>query len=168
MGLLKKLLGREDETADAFGGASPAPPSPGPDPSTPVVSVESKPIEATWSSVMVNGKPVSPDQAQAFTQAFEQLGHLAAMGTSQVIDLRNVPGLRDKVLGAMSVHANDAAALQGAVFQALESASEHLPAPTAAAGDPLERLKQLDELHKQGVLTDAEFAQQKKKLLDEL
>jgi uncharacterized Zn-binding protein involved in type VI secretion len=166
MGLFKKLLGHEDETADPFGGASPAPASPAA--STPIVSLESKPIEATWSSVMVNGKPVAPDQAQAFTQAFEQLGHLAAMGTSQVIDLRNVPGLRDKVLGAMSAHGNDAAALQGAVFQALESASEHLPPPAAAAGDPLDRLKELDALRKQGVLTDAEFAQQKKKLLDEL
>jgi hypothetical protein len=47
------------------------------------------------------------------------------------------------------------------------------PAPAAAApppaagmsGDTIEQLKQLGELHEQGVLTDEEFAQQKAKLL---
>jgi len=40
------------------------------------------------------------------------------------------------------------------------------PAPPAApAADPIEQLKQLAELHSQGVLTDDEFAAQKAKLL---
>ena len=34
-----------------------------------------------------------------------------------------------------------------------------------AAPDPIEQLKQLGELHQQGVLTDEEFAAQKAKLL---
>jgi hypothetical protein len=39
-------------------------------------------------------------------------------------------------------------------------------APPAAAGpDPIEQLKQLGQLHAQGVLTDEEFAAQKAKLL---
>lgn len=38
-------------------------------------------------------------------------------------------------------------------------------APPVAAPDPIEQLKQLGELHAQGVLTDAEFAAQKAKLL---
>jgi hypothetical protein len=37
--------------------------------------------------------------------------------------------------------------------------------PAAAAPDPIEQLKQLGELHQQGVLTDEEFAAQKAKLL---
>ena len=37
--------------------------------------------------------------------------------------------------------------------------------PQAAAPDPIEQLKQLGELHQQGVLTDEEFAAQKAKLL---
>ena len=37
--------------------------------------------------------------------------------------------------------------------------------PAAAAADPIDQLKELAELHKQGVLTDDEFAQQKAKLL---
>ena len=40
------------------------------------------------------------------------------------------------------------------------------PPPAPAPGpDPIEQLKQLGELHSQGVLTDEEFAAQKAKLL---
>jgi len=39
------------------------------------------------------------------------------------------------------------------------------PAPAAPAPDPIEQLRQLGELHQQGVLTDEEFAAQKAKLL---
>ena len=39
------------------------------------------------------------------------------------------------------------------------------PAPAPAAPDPIEQLKQLGELHAQGVLTDEEFAAQKAKIL---
>ena len=39
------------------------------------------------------------------------------------------------------------------------------PAPAAPAADPIEQLRQLGELHAQGVLTDEEFAAQKAKLL---
>jgi hypothetical protein len=35
----------------------------------------------------------------------------------------------------------------------------------APAPDPIEQLKQLGELHQQGILTDEEFAAQKAKLL---
>ena len=38
-------------------------------------------------------------------------------------------------------------------------------APAAPAADPIAQLKQLGELHAQGVLTDEEFAAQKAKLL---
>jgi len=40
------------------------------------------------------------------------------------------------------------------------------PAPAGGiSGDAVNRLKELGELHEQGVLTDEEFAQQKAKLL---
>ncbi len=38
-------------------------------------------------------------------------------------------------------------------------------AAPAAAADPIDRLKELGELHESGVLTDEEFAAQKSKLL---
>jgi hypothetical protein len=39
------------------------------------------------------------------------------------------------------------------------------PPPAAAAPDPYEQLKQLGELHAQGILSDEEFSQQKAKIL---
>jgi hypothetical protein len=40
------------------------------------------------------------------------------------------------------------------------------PAPAAPAPDPIAQLKDLAELHSQGVLTDAEFEAQKAKILN--
>jgi hypothetical protein len=42
---------------------------------------------------------------------------------------------------------------------------EPQPAPASVPPDPIEQLRQLGELHAQGVLTDDEFAAQKAKLL---
>ena len=39
------------------------------------------------------------------------------------------------------------------------------PPPAAPEADPIEQLKQLGQLHEQGILTDEEFAAQKAKLL---
>jgi hypothetical protein len=39
------------------------------------------------------------------------------------------------------------------------------PPPAQAAPDPIEQLKQLGDLHTQGILTDEEFAAQKAKIL---
>ena len=44
--------------------------------------------------------------------------------------------------------------------------SEQAPPPAAAGPDPIERLKELGELHTAGVLTDEEFAVQKAKILN--
>jgi hypothetical protein len=39
------------------------------------------------------------------------------------------------------------------------------PPPAAAGPDPIEQLKELGQLHQQGILTDEEFAVQKAKIL---
>jgi Short C-terminal domain len=39
------------------------------------------------------------------------------------------------------------------------------PEPAAAAPDPIAQLRELGELHEQGILTDEEFAAQKAKIL---
>jgi hypothetical protein len=41
------------------------------------------------------------------------------------------------------------------------------PPPAAPAPDPIEQLKELAELHTQGILTDEEFAAQKAKILNQ-
>jgi hypothetical protein len=50
------------------------------------------------------------------------------------------------------------------------AAAPPAPAPPDGAGaeDPLDRLKKLDELHKAGVVTDAEFAAKKAELLSDV
>ena len=42
---------------------------------------------------------------------------------------------------------------------------EYAPPPAAPAPDPIAQLKELGELHTQGILTDEEFAAQKAKIL---
>jgi hypothetical protein len=67
----------------------------------------------------------------------------------------------------------DANAQQSAYDQGLadsQAAAAPAPAPVAAAPvaaapDPIAQLTQLGQLHEQGVLTDAEFAAQKAKIL---
>jgi Short C-terminal domain len=51
----------------------------------------------------------------------------------------------------------DAAAYPGPAYQE--------PAPAAPGPDPIAQLRELGELHAQGVLTDEEFAAQKARLL---
>jgi hypothetical protein len=41
------------------------------------------------------------------------------------------------------------------------------PAPAAPAADPIAQLKELGQLHQQGILTDEEFAVQKSRLLNQ-
>ena len=55
---------------------------------------------------------------------------------------------------------------QGTVPYASEPEPAYEPAPAAApAADPIAQLKDLADLHTQGVLTDEEFAVQKAKIL---
>ncbi len=52
--------------------------------------------------------------------------------------------------------------------QQQEQPQQQAPAPVAAAApevDPIERLKELGQLHESGVLTDQEFAAEKAKIL---
>jgi hypothetical protein len=43
--------------------------------------------------------------------------------------------------------------------------AQQAPPPAAGEGDTIEQLKELGALHEQGILTDAEFAAQKAKIL---
>ena len=82
---------------------------------------------------------------------------------------RRRPLMAAAMVGGVAHHAAKKGAEAGAE-QAAEQAAQQAPAaPPAAAGgmspEAMEQLKQLAELHTQGVLTDAEFEVQKQKIL---
>src|SRR5688500_3011889 len=55
-------------------------------------------------------------------------------------------------------------AKQDAAYQQ-QMQQQYAPPPAAAEADPIEQLKELASLRDQGILTDAEFAAQKAKIL---
>lgn len=84
-----------------------------------------------------------------------------------------------RTMGRTAVIAGTATAVSGRVARrqderwqqqeeaqgAQQQAPPQQAAPAAPAADPIEQLKELAQLHEQGVLTDDEFAAQKAKLL---
>lgn len=87
--------------------------------------------------------------------------------------LRRRPVLRAAAVGGGTYYAGKRRAeaqeretAQEQRISGLESQTAPASAPASGVGDEtVERLKQLGQLHEQGVLTDEEFAQQKAKLL---
>jgi hypothetical protein len=75
------------------------------------------------------------------------------------------------VAGTATAVSNRVSRRQGNRWAEQEQASqapsqqEYAAPPEPAGPDPIEQLKQLGELHAQGVLTDEEFAAQKAKIL---
>ena len=71
---------------------------------------------------------------------------------------------RTAVIGGAAYYAAKRGAQAGREEQPPADAVEEAPA-AQAAGDPMEQLKELHELREQGILTEEEFAAEKKKLL---
>jgi hypothetical protein len=85
-----------------------------------------------------------------------------------------IAGTATVVAGGVSRHQQQKAAQQQAAAQPA-AAAPATAAPVAAApeadagaGDPIAKLKQLAELKDQGILTEAEFTEQKTKILAEM
>jgi hypothetical protein len=77
-----------------------------------------------------------------------------------------VAGTATAVSNRVSRRQADRWAQQDATAYGQPAYAEPPPAAPAPAGpDPIEQLKQLGELHAQGVLTDEEFAAQKARVL---
>lgn len=69
------------------------------------------------------------------------------------------------IAGTATAVSNRVSRRQGERWAQQEAAAQP-EAPVQQAGpDPIEQLKELGQLHEQGVLTDQEFAQQKARLL---
>ena len=78
---------------------------------------------------------------------------------------RRRPLARAAVVGGAAYYAGK----KRSESQAAEAYQYEEPAPAAAPNeDPLETLRQLGELHDQGILTDAEFDAQKQKILQSM
>jgi hypothetical protein len=100
------------------------------------------------------------------------------MGSGQVIDARNVDGLREAMMQTLQQYGIDMPNVPtpgGPTPVAFTSSSplapQVSPGATASGGDdddPVSQLEKLAELKKQGVLTDAEFQAAKTKLLGEI
>ncbi len=71
------------------------------------------------------------------------------------------------IAGTATSVSNRVSRRQGERWAQQEAPPQEPPPPQAAppAPDPIAQLKELGELHSQGVLTDEEFAQQKARLL---
>jgi hypothetical protein len=132
--------------------AAPPPPPPPKPPPTPNPAAEPA--------------PGVPGDLNALIQQAMDSGNVTVTGSTEVIDARNVPGLRDqmaKTLGQYGI------TMPNVPSPGLSSGSAAGPPRSgAAADDPVEKLAKLAELKKQGVLTDAEFQAAKSKLLGEL
>jgi putative oligomerization/nucleic acid binding protein len=79
---------------------------------------------------------------------------------------RRRPLMRAAMVGGVAYHAGKQ--VQQGRDEDVDQSEQSAPAPPAAGGmtdDTIDALGKLGQLHEQGVLTDAEFDQQKQKLL---
>jgi hypothetical protein len=76
-----------------------------------------------------------------------------------------VAGTATAVSNRVSRRQADRWAQQDAQAYGGQPAYAEPPPPAAPEADPIEQLKELGQLHAQGILTDEEFAAQKAKLL---
>ena len=78
-------------------------------------------------------------------------------------------GVSRRQTGKQQAQQQEAAAAQQSAYDQGIADAQPAPAPApvaaAPAADPIAQLTQLGQLHEQGVLTDAEFAAQKAKIL---
>jgi len=91
------------------------------------------------------------------------IGRKLEPGTEQTIDTSNDPALAARIMQVVQQHAAEKAA--GATGAAGAAASDQA---TGAGGDALSKLERLAKLRDAGALTDAEFNEEKRQLLDEI
>jgi hypothetical protein len=116
-----------------------------------------------------------PGIQQMIQQAFAQ-GNVQWEHTNQVFDLRGDPAMRAQVIDALKAQGIDVEAMQaggmpvaGAGGQPAQPAIPPVQAPGAGSGeDPTERLKRLDTLLEQGLVTADEHRELRQKIIDSI
>lgn len=149
--------------------AMPAPTAKWPWPETvlPITIDRSQPTEwiVHWEELQTSTE-ANNAEADAIASAMRgepgaagRLSGVTGLSGAKIIDTRGDPELRDQVFGVLDAHGIDVETPRG------------LQAPPGASGlgtdDALVRLEKLGQLHASGVLTDAEFSEQKAKILGE-
>ena len=118
-------------------------------------------------------QPAIPAEAQEVVDRLQTMFPGAQLSTNvqtKVIDLSGDPRARAQMMGPLEAMTGMDLDGDGRVGGGPAPAAPPV-APAAASGatdDTVSRLERLAALHAQGVLTDDEFAQQKKRLLDAL
>jgi hypothetical protein len=136
--------------------AAPPPPPPPPPPKPPPTP--------NPAAEAVPGAP--GDDVNSLIQQAMALGNVTVTGGTEVIDARNVPGLRDQMAKTLGQYGITMPNVPSPGLGPGLAAGP--PSSGTEADDPVEKLAKLAELKKQGVLTDAEFQAAKSKLLGEL
>ena len=83
----------------------------------------------------------------------------------QVIDLTGDSQLRDQILGQLRAYGVDIDAMQAATNSV---GAGQPPGGAPAADETAVKLRQLDELHRQGILSDEEHRQQRQRIIDSI
>ena len=100
----------------------------------------------------ISGLPAAIQEAMA-------QGNVTWSGNTQIVDARNVPGLRAQMIETLKQYG----------IQMSNLPTPDVPMEAASSEeDPVAKLEKLSALHKQGVLTDEEFQAAKAKVLGEL
>jgi hypothetical protein len=106
------------------------------------------------------GAPVGLGSNPAATEAvMKALSDHGIDTTSGSVDLRQLPAARAAVLKALEAHGIDAAH---------QVAAEDPAVPIEDRGEPMERLKKLDELRAANLITSDEYAAYRKRILEDV
>ena len=133
-----------------------APPPPPPPPTAPPVPDPTQALEPD-----ISGLPAAIQEAMA-------QGNVTWSGNTQIVDARNVPGLRAQMIETLKQYGIQMSDLPTPGVPMAASSSAPAAGASSSEEDPVAKLEKLSALHKQGVLTDEEFQAAKAKVLGEL
>jgi hypothetical protein len=142
---------------------APARPAAAPSAAPPAPAEAPFPIPAPGQGIMGSGFDVGQIQ-QVIATAFAQ-GNVTFEGTSQVLDVSGDPALRAQIFDQLRAYGVDVDAMQAGGQIAGAAA---VPAPAGSADDTTERLRRLDDLLEQGILTADEHREQRRRIIDSI
>ena len=105
------------------------------------------------------GQPSAINDPVAQQAVMQALGEHGIDTSSGTVDLRKVPGARAAVLAALQRHGIDAAHTTAAADPST---------PIQDKGTPMDRIAKLHELRNADLITDEEFEQQRKRVLEDI